>query len=142
MMSGVTIPPYAQFSSATLSDQEKADIREFCGYPLIGDGTVVFPEPWVNVFWLALEVRLNTAQPVEYQKMRYYLSLLYPLDIAIVNSTANLDTDQAAVWYHNKKEVRDRTRLFNQYRGRLLQFLGIPAGPGLNDASGSVRLVV
>jgi hypothetical protein len=139
----VTTPPYAAFSNAILSDQEKADIREFCGYPLYGNGTVVFPAPWINVYYLALETRMNTAQPVEYQKMRYYLAQLYPLDSAIVAASANLDTDVAAVWKHNVREVRDRTRLFDQYRRRLLQFMGIPAGPGLEGSdSGNIRLVV
>lgn len=143
-MSGtVTAPPYAAFSAAALSDQEKEDVREFCGYPLYGNGTVIFPAPWINVQWLALEYRMNSAQPGEYQNIRYKLSLLYPLDLAISSASATLNVDTAAVFKRNTNEVRDRTRLFTQYRKRLCDFMGVPPGPNLSGSSGSsIALVV
>lgn len=143
-MSGtVTAPPYAVFSSASLSDQEKEDVREMCGYPLYGNGTVIFPFPWVNRYWLALETRMNTAQAAEYQNIRYKLSVLYPLDAAIAAASATLDVDRAAVYKRNLNEMRERTRLFNYYRHRLCQFMGIPAGPNLSESgSGSIALVI
>jgi hypothetical protein len=48
-----------------------------------------------------------------------------------------LDTDQAAVWKHNKDEVRDRAGLFDNWRRRLCG----PPGPDL--ASGNtIGLIV
>jgi hypothetical protein len=142
-MSGTTTaPPYAAFSNATLSDQEKVDVREFCGYPSYGDGTVVFPAPWINVYYLALETRMNTMQASEYQRVRQFLSLLYPLDSGITAAAGNLGTQQAAVWTRNPTEIRDRTRLFNQYRRRLCKFMGVPPGPELGEGGASVPIIV
>lgn len=141
-MSVVTSPPYAGFSNASLSDQEKEDVREFCGYPLYGNGTVVFPAPWVNVYWLALETRMNTAEPAEYQNIRYKLSLLYPLDKAISDASCTLNIDIAAVFTRNKRELKERVQLFNYYRRRLCDFLGVPAGPNLGGTGGGKPLVV
>ena len=57
---------------------------------------------------------------------------------------ANLDTDVAAVWTHNKREVADREALFTNLRKKLCEFLGVPPGPAFNSASGggSMQLVV
>jgi hypothetical protein len=52
----------------------------------------------------------------------------------------NLDTDQAAVWTHNRDEVPDRTTLFDDWRRRLCSFFGLPPGPGL--ASSGITIVV
>lgn len=143
-MSGtVATPPYAAFSGAPLSDQEKEDVREFCGYPLYGNGTVIFPAPWVNRYWLALETRMDTAQPGEYQNIRYKLSVLYPLDQAISQASATLNVATAAVFTRNPQELKERTRLFNYYRLRLCQFMGVPAGPNLDASNGgSIQMVV
>ena len=142
-MSGtVTSPPYAAYSNAALSDQEKEDVREFCGYPLYGNGTVIFPAPWVNVYWLALETRMNTMQPAELQNTRYKLSVLYPLDLAIFTAGGTLQVDTAAVFKRNANEMKERHRLFDHYRKRLCQFLGVPPGPNLNQGDGSIKLVV
>ena len=62
------------------------------------------------------------------------------LETGIPNAAGNLDTEQAAVWSRNANEVRDRASLFDQWRGRLCGFLGLPPGP---DLSGSgLTLVV
>ena len=45
----------------------------------------------------------------------------------------NLDTDQASVWTHNRDEMRDLTRLFDDWRRRLCGFLGVPPGPAIRD---------
>ncbi|MFD2271405.1 hypothetical protein ACFS07_13355 [Undibacterium arcticum] len=89
-----------------------------------------------------LEYKMNTLGPEEETVVRTnYLANLYTLESAIVASGANLDTDSAAVWTHNKHEVRDRTALLNQWRNELCGFLGISAGPGLSGG-GSVSFVV
>ena len=48
---------------------------------------------------------------------------------------ANLDTDQAAVWKHNRDEVAHREGLLALHRRRLAQALGVPPGPNLRDRS-------
>lgn len=129
------------FVAYAFTDAQKADIRRFCGYPAYGDGTVLFPAPWVNTYYLALEYRLNHMSQSEGAVVaNTYLANLYTLETAIPGAGANLDTDQAAVWKHNSREVSDRTALFDQWRRRLCGFLGVPFGPSLGDAG--IRLVV
>jgi hypothetical protein len=141
-MSGTITPsPAAGYSTALFSDAEKADIRRFCGYPAYG-GTPSGFQSWryFQVYGL-LEFRLNNLAPAEFQIVRYYVSTLYGLESAVPGASGNLDTDQAAVWTHNKDEVRDRARLFDNWRRRLCGFLGIPPGPDL--ASGNtIGLIV
>ena len=115
------------FTSAQL-----VDIRRFCGYPAMGDGNVVFPYPWIMRQYLALEYRLQHMTTDEgYVVINTYLVNLSALETAIVGTGANLDTDSAAVWKHNKNEQSDREKLFTSWRMRLCQFLGIPSGEGL-----------
>lgn len=141
-MSGTITPsPAAGYSTALFSDAEKADIRRFCGYPAYG-GTPSGFQSWryFQAYGL-LEFRLNNLAPAESQTVRYYISILYGLESAVPGASGNLDTDQAAVWKHNKDEVRDRAELFDNWRRRLCGFLGIPPGPDL--ASGNtVGLIV
>jgi hypothetical protein len=61
------------------------------------------------------------------------------LETAITDSGDNLDTDVAAVWTHNKNEVRDRTKLFKQVCRNLCEFLGFEPGPKLG--TGELRIV-
>lgn len=131
----------ASLSTAALSDAERADMRRFCGYPSYGPGNSGFQGWRFYQAYGLLEYRLTNARPEELQVMRLHLSTLYGLESAIWGATANLDTDAAAVWTHNKREVQDRTRLFNQTRTDLCGFLGIPPGPALADA-GNMRMVV
>ena len=115
------------FTSAQL-----VDIRRFCGYPAMGDGNVVFPYPWILRQYLALEYRLQHMTTDEGAVViNTYLANLYTLETAIVGTGANLDTDEAAVWKHNKREQADRENLFTSWRKKLCQFLGIPSGDGL-----------
>ena len=67
---------------------------------------------------------------------------LYTLEQALYGTTNNLDTDQAAVWTHNKNEQRDRERLYNRMRNDLCAFLGIEPGPGLANSGAGISLVV
>lgn len=132
------------FVPYTFTDQQLVDIRRFCGYPAYGDGNVVFPFPWIMRQYLALEYRLQHMSATEGGVVvNTYLTNLYTLENAVPAAGANLDTDQASVWTHNKDEVRDRLQLFDNWRRRLCQFLGIPPGPEFSGAdSSSVRLVV
>jgi hypothetical protein len=62
------------------------------------------------------------------------------LESSVPRAADNLDTDQAAVWTRNRDEMRDRARLFDDWRRRLCGFLGMLPGPDLAD--GGVSLVV
>ena len=116
------------------ADAEKTAIRRFCGYPAYGTGAAGF-EGWrfYQAYGL-LEYRLCNLSPAEEAVVRRYLGSLTSLEAAIPNSAANLDTDQAAVWSRNANEVRDRTRLFDDWRRRLCSFLVVPPGAGLGNS--------
>jgi hypothetical protein len=134
-MSGYT--PFA-FTAA-----QETDIRRYCGFPAKADGSIVFPAPYIQAAYLALEYRLNTLSQTEGAVIVTYLTTLNGLETAIAGAGANLDTDQAAVWYHNKNEVRDRVRLYNWHRRELCKIMGVPPGEGLDASDGStMRLVV
>jgi hypothetical protein len=115
------------------------DVRRFCGYPLYGDGAVVFPAPWIMRQYLALEYRMQHMSVDEGAVLvNTYLTNLYTLESAIPGASANLDTDEAAVWKHNKNEVRDRERLLNLWRRKLCNFMGIPPGPNFGGNRGAM----
>jgi hypothetical protein len=118
------------------SDTEKTDLRRFCGYPAYGAGAAGF-QSWryFQVYGL-LEYRLGNMAAAEEAVMRNtYLVNLYTLEAAIISAAANMDTDEAGPWKHNGYEIAERTSLFNQWRRYLCEFLGLPAGPYLGNAS-------
>ncbi len=129
-----------------LTDQERVDIRRFAGYPAYGQGASGFQSWRFFQAYGTLEYRLANLSASEETALRTtYLTgpnNLYALEQAITASSANLDTDAAAVWTHNKDEVRDRTRLFNYSCKRLLSFMGLPPGPNFAGNSGSISLIV
>jgi hypothetical protein len=112
-----------------------AAIRQYCGYGsyaaygyiLGGSGMAIIDEQ------ISLVVATEQAQIVT------ILTLLPTLDVAIQTAADNLDTDQAAVWTHNKTEIPERTNLFNYYRRRLCSLLNVPPGPELSVGSTVVR---
>lgn len=124
-----------------LADPEKVDVRRFCGFPVFGGQAVqAFGYRFFTAYG-TLEFRLNNMQPAEEVVIRNtYLANLTTLENAIVGTSANLDTAKAAVWEHNKNELRDREALFLSWRKKLCQFLGIPPGPYLQ--SDGVEIVV
>lgn len=131
------------FTPYTFTSAQLVDIRRFCGYPAYGDGSVVFPYPWIMQQYLALEYRLQHMSSDEGNVVvNTYLTNLYTLESAIPGAGANLDTDKAAVWTHNKNEVRDRMSLFDSWRRKLCEFLGVPPGPQMSSGGNSVELVV
>jgi hypothetical protein len=121
------------------SEAENTDIRRFCGYPAHGVGGLLQGWRYYQVYGL-LEYRLLHLSGSEETVVRHYLTTLSALERAVVEASGNLDTDQAAVWTHNRDEVRDRVRLFDDWRRRLAGFLGVPPGPALG--TGGVALVV
>ena len=127
------------FTAYTFTDAQLVDIRRFCGYPVYGSGAVVFPAPWTMKQYMALEYKLQNIDADEASVViNTYLANLTTLETAIPAASANLDTDAAAVWTHNKNEQRDRERLFDGWRMRLCQFLGVPPGPNFGAASGAL----
>lgn len=129
-----------------LTDQERVDIRRFCGYPLYGGTPSGFQSYRFFQAYGTLEFRMTNLSATEEATLRTtYLTSpnnLYTLEQAITSATLNLDTDAAAVWTHNKNEIRDRMRLFNVWRRQLCAFLGVPEGPGMTQSDGNIRLVV
>jgi len=124
------------------TDAEKTDIRRFCGYPVFGGQPVqAFGHRFYQQYG-TLEFRLNNLQPSEEAVIRTtYLTNLTQLESDIVGTRSNLDTDQAAVWTHNKNEQRDREQLFDSWRRKLCGFLGVPPGSVLGGGN-SINLVV
>lgn len=116
------------------SDPEKTDIRRYCGYPAYGAAPSGF-ENWrfFQAYGL-LEFRMNNLSAAEEAVVRRYLGTLTVLEHAVPRAGDNLDTDQAAVWTRNRDELRDRMKLFDDWRHRLCGFFGIPPGPALHDS--------
>lgn len=139
-MSGTVTSPAAAFSSASLADAEKADIRRFCGYPPYGVGPAGFQGWRFFQAYGLLEFRMNNLAPAELQNARWRLSVLYAIEQALDAASGNLDTDAAAVWTHNKDEVRDRMVHFDNRRRSLCLAVGVPPGPDLGAAG--IELVV
>jgi hypothetical protein len=144
------VSPSDQFSTAGLSDDEKANVRRFCGYPAYGAGPAGFQGWRFFQAYGLLEFRLGADSttgapnmaPAELAILRQYLQTLYNLEAAVPGAGANLDTAAAAVWTHNKDEVTDRLALFNTWRRQLCGFLGVPVGPALSEGGNSVGCVV
>lgn len=124
------------------TDAEKTDIRRFCGYGAYGGGQPLPASGYrFSTQYGILEYKLNTLSASEEAVVRTtYLANLATMEAAVPGVGANLDTEQAAVWRHNKNELRDRMTLLNSWRRELCNFLGISPGPGLG-ASG-VTVVV
>lgn len=150
--SGTVTPvsPSDQFSTAALTDDEKANIRRFCGYPAYGAGPAGFQGWRFFQAYGLLEYRLgadaatgsSNMAPAELAILRQYLQTLYTLEAAIPGAGGNLDTASAAVWTHNKDEVTDRVALYGTWRRQLCGFIGIPPGPALSDSGNNIGCIV
>lgn len=122
------------------TDGQKTDIRRFCGYPAYGAGAAGFSSWRFFQAYGTLEYRLNNLAPAEIAVTLQYISTLAALEAVIPTASDNLDTEMAAGWTHNAREVADRVALLDSWRRRLCGFLGIPPGPALADAG--ITLVV
>ncbi|MDR6183181.1 hypothetical protein [Asaia bogorensis] len=123
------VPP----SGDQLSDEEKTEIRRFCGYAALGD--VGSGESSWRFFQSAgtLEFRLNTLAPPERRRMRYFLATLLQMERAISRASDTLDTQVASVWTRNTRELSERVRLLDWWRRRVCGFLGVAPGPDMQD---------
>jgi len=128
-----------------LTNAQKVDVRRWIGYGMIADGNIIDTSDFAYgmrspAVITTLVHRLNTMQTEEEAVLTsVYLTPLTVMEAAIPGIGANLDTDEAAVWKHNKNELNDRRALFNSVRRDLCGFLGFPPGPYLTS-SNSVSL--
>jgi hypothetical protein len=127
-----------------LTDTQLAETRRYAGYPYAGDvsmdGGRDLAYGWVSpIIWQTLFHRLATLRPEEEARVVIFLATLAGLETDVTSATDNLDTDQAAVWVHNKNEVNDRMNLYRLWRRELCAFIGVPPGPGLGS-SGNTSL--
>ena len=113
-----------------LTEAEKTDTRRFCGYPPLG------AQPASS----NVDHRLTQLSGAELAVLRDYLTTLRSLEQAIPAAAENLDTAQVAVWSHNPNELRDRTRLFDDWCQRLCNFLGI--APGVRRPRSGISFIV
>ena len=128
-------------NTGPLLDAEKTDVRRFCGYDAYGNGNSGFQSWRFFTAYGVLEFKLDNLSTAELAVLRTYLSQLYPLETGILGAAANLGTKQAAVWTRNPDEVRDRMGLFDAWRTRLCEFLGVPRGPQFSGANAG-RIVI
>ncbi len=122
-------------AGASLTSAQLTDARRFCGYPAYGAGASGFQSWRFFEAYGTLEYRLANLSSDEVNVVQGYLIQLQGLEAAILTGSTNLDTDQAAVWHRNRDEIKDRTVLFESWRMRLVTFLGVPPGPGLNSGA-------
>lgn len=89
---------------------------------------------------ISLDTRLaNLSAEEENTLVTFYLANLYLREQEIQDASSNLDTDEAAVWKHNRNEISDRRDLFNALRRDLCTFLGFAPGPQLAMGNRLVR---
>lgn len=117
------------------NDAERTDIRRHCGYPAYGSGAEGFQGWRFHQAYGLLEFRMMRMSGAEEAVTRQYLATLTTLEQAVPESAAMMDTEQAAVWKRNPRELRERTALFDDWRRRLCGFLGVPPGPALSGRS-------
>lgn len=120
--------------AAALTEAQKVEIRRYCGYPAYGAGAAGFDSWRFFQAYGVLEYRMTNLAPDEVAVVLRYVGTLEALERAVPEAAENLDTEAAGPWQHNPKEVRERLQLFDQWRRRLCQFLGLPPGPGFEQA--------
>ena len=123
-----------------LTDAQVTDVRRYAGYQLAGTPTPTSNNDLaylvVGMRQMSLVERLSSLSAAEESVLiNTYLTNLGTLESAIVAAAANLDTDAAAVWTHNKNEVADRDHLFDSWRRRMCAFLGFAPGPGIGSSA-------
>jgi hypothetical protein len=118
-------------------------IRDLCGFEARGSGTVVFPAPWVQVQYLALEWRLqNLSQEEGEYVLSQYVTPLLALQQAIPTAGATLNIGVAGPYVRNANEMKERKALYTTWRKQLCAFLGILPGLGVDVLTTATRCVV
>lgn len=128
-----------------LTNAQKVDVRRHCGYGLFGALPSSFQSYRFFQAYGFLEYRMgqtNGTDNMAAEELTVLTTIFLPAcnqyEADLVSSTSgirsNLDTEQAAVWTHNKNEQRDREALYLGARLKLCGFLGVPPGPDLEPA--------
>lgn len=115
-----------------LTPSEITDARRFCGYSVPGPGRT----------YGTLDTRLAGLAHAEEDVLRTHLAALRTLEAAIPDAAEALDTASAAAWTRNPTEIRDRTRLLDDWRRRFCAFLGVHPGPALAVATNTPSFVL
>lgn len=119
-------------------------ILDLCGFPARGNGTVVFPAPWINKQYLAIEYRLQNLSVDEGNYLlTTYVQPLLQMQAQFTNATATLNIGVAGPYVRNPKEMRERRKAYDDWRRLLCRFFDVDPGPGITDtADGQMRCVV
>lgn len=122
--------------SSPFTADEITAIRRYCGYPAFAAyGYILGGDEMAT-----MDAQLAAMSASEIAVVRTeFLAVLPGLEAAINAASANLDTDQAAVWKHNKQEVADRISLYAYLRRQLCAFIAIEPGPGLRQGGAVIR---
>lgn len=128
-----------------LTEQQKLDVRRYCGYPLVGDIPVSRDNDpahgWVSPgSFQTLTRRLSTLSAVEEATLiAKFLTPLTTLETALWAAGADLDTKKAAVWERNPNQIQESSALYKKARLALCSFVGVTPGP---DISGGATLPI
>ena len=117
------------------SDAQVTDIIRFCGFPTYANFGWVFEEDYATLTLRLQNMSADEAAVI----ITTFLPTLYSLESAVVGASANLDTDSAAVWKHNKNEVADRNNLYYLKRRELCAYIGVKPGRGLGAGASVIR---
>lgn len=126
----------------SFSDQERVDIRRFCGYPVFGGTPSSFQSYRFFQSYGFLEYRMSNLTPNEETTARSYMSRCKQLHEALFSASDNLDTASAAAWVHNPDEVSNRAGLYRIARMELCDYFGVPPGPNFGKGGNTVRVIV
>lgn len=123
-----------------LTEAQITDVRRYAGFQASGVPALTANNDIAYLVFgtrqMSLVERLSTLSASEEAVLvNTYLANLATLENSIVAASANLDTDEAAVWKHNKNEIADRERLFDGWRRRMCAFLGFAPGPGIGSGA-------
>jgi hypothetical protein len=113
---------------------EQVAIRKYCGY---GAMTAIAFNSQGGMG--KLNILIGGLAAEEEAEIQAQLVNLKILEDAVMLASDNLDTVSAGPLVLNRNEVADRKGLFNNYRMRLCEFLGMEPGPGLTG--GGARVV-
>jgi hypothetical protein len=113
------------------TDAEKVLIRKYCGYPFLGNVNTSAFGVRFTTWYGSLEYRMNSLSDNETSLVRTtFLANLTAIEADMYGSYIDLDTNKAAVWERNPKEIRDKWNLFVLCRKQLCEFMGVPyCGP-------------
>ena len=128
----------AQFASTPLTDDERVDVRRFCGYPVYGPTPNSF-DNW-RFFQSSglLEYRMTNMTGSELQRARKFMAICFQLEDAVWGSGAMMGTDAAGpLFTRNRTEAVDRRALYGRARRDLCEYMKVPYG----ESSGGNRIV-